>query len=169
MGRTTEGCANQYRIRPGLCATFYAEVTTPDNLTATMVGPTEMSWQLNDQSKQVLSIGFGRVLISPGKASTNVDLLIADHPIQIGFREASHVVAVDVMHLRQPGIDPLDPESHTPVRSIIAVQGTVEISGAGTQTIDVGQAWSMHGSEEPVVTRFGSDAKVDPTAPIRPT
>ena len=70
------------------------------------------------------------------------------------------------MHLREPGIDPLDPESHTPVRSIIAVQGTVEISGAGTLAIDVGQAWSMHGSEEPVVAHLDPMPKwVQPSDP----
>jgi hypothetical protein len=135
-----------------VCApTFRAEMVTSNELTTTMIGPAEVQWQLNKDAIPMLSVNNGRLLLMPGEPQTKMDLIVADQPIQISFTDASHVAAIDVSYSRKPGFEPLAAENHTSIRTILAVQGTVTITGAGNQTIEPGQKWVMFGNEEPTV------------------
>lgn len=144
-----------------VCApTFQAELISNDNLRTTVLGPTKFQWQLNQETQPVLSIRNGRVLISPGEPQATVNLSLAGQPVQIEFSEASHVAAISVTHSRKPGLDPLIPENHTAVRSIIAVQGAISVMEIGNEntdpkrSVEVGQQWVMTGKNLPTVSEI---------------
>ncbi len=138
-----------------VCApTFRAEMVTDDQLTTTMVGPARVRWQVGEEKNKTLHVESGRVLLSPSEADTAVDLVLAGHAVRISFSEPTHVVAISVNHLREPGLDPLRTENLTPVRTITAIQGSVAVTGDGDQTLETGQQWMMYGNAEPTITNI---------------
>ncbi len=131
-----------------VCApTFRGEMVTSNQMQTTLVGPVEVRWQANDVGTE-MHLETGRIVLAAGEPESTVTVILAGQPITVTFAEASHVAAVQVSQLRQPGFDPLVEENHTPIRTITAVQGAITISGAGDHTLETGQQWMMYGDEE---------------------
>jgi hypothetical protein len=132
------------------CApSFRAEITTPEKIKVTLVGPVQIQW-LEEDGQLVLHVEHGRILLTALEPDTQVRVRLGEETITMSFVEAQTVAAASVTHFRAPGFDPLIADNRIPLSGILSVQGLVALEIAGqSQSLNTRQQWVKRGDTEP--------------------
>ena len=146
-----------------VCApTYRCELTTNDNIRATILGPGRVQWHLDPDGALVLQVDFGRLVLEPLEPDATARLLLGGEQVSIQFSDASDLAAVDLAHVRRPGSDPFDPKSHHAVRSVTARAGRDYIvldrrsNIVHRPAMDDARRGKTHGDRPGTTSRLGS-------------
>jgi hypothetical protein len=105
-------------------ALFRPILVNPTGIEWTLAGPTRMKIEMNETNIPVTHLIDGRVLLASTKPKVTAALILGDRQIKVAIPEPQTVLAIELLHLRPPGANPLRAENRLPVYRVIAVQGT---------------------------------------------
>ncbi len=111
-------------------ALFRPILVNPTGIEWTLAGPTRMKIESNESNIPVTHLIDGRVLLASTKPKVTAAMILGDRQIKVALPEPQTVLAVELIHLRPPGANPLRAENRLPVYRVIAVQGTAMLQSS---------------------------------------
>ncbi|MDB4624778.1 hypothetical protein OAE21_01765 [Rubripirellula sp.] len=152
LGKDAEvAVAQPLVVGPG----FRATLAIPD-AEITLIGPASARLFSSGNGSLGVHLASGRLLVSAAKPESSVEIQLGKETCSLGLATADTIAAVQLTHTREPGLDPLLAESHTPVRGLVAVQGAVTLDFKEvSQTLEPDSQWTQVGGGEPSVESLG--------------
>ena len=128
----------------------------------TLAGPTRMKLGVDPELGSVTQLVDGNILLASTQPDVTAAIIFGRRHVKVAMAEAQTVLAVELTHLRTPGLNPLAAENRLPVFRIISIQGTAllqsgliddgVISQTGdTVTLATGQQFQGRGIQPTVV------------------
>ncbi len=135
-----------------------------------MVGPTQIRWTRHD-GDLTLQVDFGRVLLKAIEPDVNVNLMLAEQPVQLHLPDVDTVAAASARRLRLPGADPLAEGNRVSLAGVLLVQGTASlVSGESEDMLVTGQQWIRRGDAVPQISTLDViPTWIDPPDPTEET
>lgn len=138
-------------------------LTNQEGLEWTLAGPTRLKITRDSSDATITDVIDGRLLLASTEPGVSTMLQLGPRTVQIVFPDAQTVLAIEMVHFRPAGIDPLVPENRRPIYRVIVVQGEATLNseipsaagGPGTEdavTLPTGQQWRVRGDQDATVT-----------------
>lgn len=129
-----------------VCAPTFRGNMETDQVSITLVGPTQVQWLASPAGRPTLKIDYGRILVTAVEPDVSFGLQLAEEPVQLDFADVDSIAAASVKYFRAPGFDPLIAENRLPLSGVLSVQGTIELGHNGTkQSLETGMQWVKRG------------------------
>lgn len=165
---TTEVLSGQNIIAPAL----YRPILASDSsLEWVLAGPTRMRLFQDDpdgaDAETILTeLIDGRLLLASTEPSVMANLQVGPRMVKIFMPDAQTELAIEMIHFRPAGVDPLVPENRRPIYRIIATQNGATIESQLTKpdgktivekaiTLKTGQQWQARGDQPAMITTVG--------------
>lgn len=162
---TTTVFSGQIIIAPALYRPILA---SDEGLEWALAGPTRMKVFQDDvdaAGAEVVSTELidGRLLLASTKPSVMANLQVGPRTVKIFMPDAQTELAVEMIHFRPAGVDPLVPENRRPIYRIIATQNGATIESQLTKsdgelvtekavTLKTGEQWQGRGDQPIAIT-----------------
>ena len=154
-GLVTSIRSGQKVIAPAL---YRPVLSSLEGLEWTLAGPTRMKLERDSADSTVTEVSDGRLLLASTQPGVTTKLQLGPRLLKVVMPEAQTVLAVEMVHLRPVGMDPLLPQNRRPVYRIIVVQGQATVqarfasgdSPAVTEdaiTLETGDQWQGRGTQ----------------------
>ena len=138
-------------------------LTDEEGLEWTLAGPTRLKITREPSDVTRTEVIDGRLLLASTAPGVTTILQLGPRQVQLVMPDAQTVLAIEMVHFRPTGIDPLVPENRRPVYRVIVVQGEVtvrsELVSKSDQsktedavTLQTGQQWQARDDQDPAVT-----------------
>lgn len=114
-----------------------------------MVGPARIEWIAKEEGALTMAVDFGRLVITSIEPNFELPVRLGDETLSLRLADPGSVVALEVKHFRQPGLDPLASGNRIPITEAFLNEGTLSI-GSGESTVDLqpGQLRRRQGMEK---------------------
>lgn len=134
-----------------------------EGLEWTLAGPTRLRITRETSDATRTEVIDGRLLLASTVPGVTTRLQLGPRKVQLVMPDAQTVLAIEMVHLRPAGVDPLVPENRRPIYRVIVVQGEAIVrselvsqsdqSKTGSAvTLQTGQQWQARDDQDPAVT-----------------
>lgn len=136
---------------PVVCAPEFRANLEVGDYKISLVGPTEIAWT-DDQAAPTVQLIAGHAVIETTKPNITLAVEMAGIPAVLSIADAGTRVGISSEFERRRGMDPLEPQNHQVVASVMAINNNVSVqANGGDNLIPMGSKW-MAPENEPAQT-----------------